>query len=316
MSQAPLTPADLDLRDFDWMPLDVARLRDSDLSVLASGDAFRAAVLLWCAAWHQVPAASLPLEDKLLAHLAGYGRDLDGWASVRADALRGFVECSDGRLYHPVVAQKAMEADEQRNKKRKRTEAATAARRNGQRNDDRNDNSDKERDVDRNDCRNEHHQTVPDTDHTLSPFGGEERAPAKVVLQGLGSQIDPTFHPASEAIDRCREQGATEADIDSEIRKFIAHHQVKQTFSPNWNASWAKWWENWKPHKTRQRAATKSISDRSDPVDWDAICDSYRRFGIWSKHAPGNAPGSSSCLCPPEILARHGIDNSQSARGN
>lgn len=46
------------------------------------------------------------------------------------------------------------------------------------------------------------------------------------------------------------------------------------------------------------------------PVDWDAICDSYKRFGVWSKHAPGNSPDSSSCQCPPEILAKHGIRSS------
>jgi 5-methylcytosine-specific restriction endonuclease McrA len=123
----PLSPPGLDLRDFDWMPLDVQRLRDSDLSVLATGDAFRAAVLLWCASWHQVPAGSLPTDDRLLANLAGYGRDLKGWGLAKADAMRGFVECSDGRLYHPVVAEKAIEADAQRNKQRKRTEAATSA---------------------------------------------------------------------------------------------------------------------------------------------------------------------------------------------
>jgi hypothetical protein len=145
----PLTPAGLDLRDFDWMPLEVMRLRDSDLSVLASGDAFRAAVLLWCAAWHQVPAGSLPSDDRLLANLAGYGRDLEGWVHVKDDAMRGFIECSDGRMYHPVVCEKALEADEQRNKQRKRTEAATSARRNGQRDDDRNDK------------RNEDHLTLP-----------------------------------------------------------------------------------------------------------------------------------------------------------
>ncbi|MGV8604883.1 hypothetical protein ACV354_36605, partial [Pseudomonas aeruginosa] len=73
----------------------------------------------------------LPKEERLLANLAGYGRDLKGWASVRVDALRGFIECSDGRFYHPVVAEKAIEADGQRKKQRKRTEAATSARRGG-----------------------------------------------------------------------------------------------------------------------------------------------------------------------------------------
>lgn len=303
MLQEPLTPADLDLRDFDWMPLDVARLRDSDLSVLASGDAFRAAVLLWCAAWHQVPAASLPSEDKLLAHLAGYGRDLDGWASVRDDALRGFVKCSDGRLYHPVVAQKAMEADEQRNKKRKRTEAATAARRSGQRDVDRNEDGNKERDVDRNDARNEHHQTLPNLDLTLPPFGGEERAPPKAASLGLGSQIDPTFQPIPEAIERCHEQGATDSDIDSEVRKFVAHHQVKQTFSPNWDASWAKWWENWKPHKAKQRARSSPPASASEKIPIEEAVSIFAKTGQWSRHAPV----ADISQAPAELLAKHGL---------
>lgn len=152
----PLTPADCDLRDFPYMPLDVVRLRDSETAVLASGDAFRAAVLLWCAAWHQVPAASLPNDDRLLANLAGYGRDMRGWKAVRDDALRGFVECSDGRLYHPVIAEKAIEAAAKRKSQRDRTAKATAARgqrngqRNGQRDDDRNDCADDQRNDQRN----------------------------------------------------------------------------------------------------------------------------------------------------------------------
>lgn len=104
----PLTPADLDLRDFRWMPLDVVALRDSDMADEVSGDGFRAAVLLWAASWHQVPAASLPDSDRKLARLAAMTPE--AWESVKAEALRGFVRCSDGRLYHPVVASKALEA--------------------------------------------------------------------------------------------------------------------------------------------------------------------------------------------------------------
>lgn len=107
---APLTPVDCDLRDFAFMPLDVVRLRDSDLAVTAEADEFRCAVLLWCASWHQVPAASLPDDDKVLAQYAGYGRVVKEWLKVREGALRGWVKCSDGRLYHAVVAEKANEA--------------------------------------------------------------------------------------------------------------------------------------------------------------------------------------------------------------
>lgn len=92
------------------MELDVRRLRDSEFAAASSGEAFRAGVLLWCAAWHQVPAASLPDNDTELANLAGFGRVVKEWKKVRAEALNGFVRCSDGRLYHAVIAEKAVAA--------------------------------------------------------------------------------------------------------------------------------------------------------------------------------------------------------------
>ncbi len=102
-----LTPAECDLRDFPFMQVDVARLRDSDLAALETPEACWAAMLLWCASWHQVPAASLPDDDRVLARIAGYGRCVQVWKKFKKGALRGFVKCSDGRLYHPVVAEKA-----------------------------------------------------------------------------------------------------------------------------------------------------------------------------------------------------------------
>jgi hypothetical protein len=48
----PLVPAEVDLRDFAFMPLDVVRLRDSDLVTEPDGEVFRANVLSWCVGWH------------------------------------------------------------------------------------------------------------------------------------------------------------------------------------------------------------------------------------------------------------------------
>lgn len=104
---APMTPPDVDLRGFEFMPLDTTRLLDSDLFALSSGDEFKAAVALWCKSWHQVPGGSLPADDRVLAHLSGAGAR---WPKVREIALRGWVECSDGRLYHPLIAEKAVDA--------------------------------------------------------------------------------------------------------------------------------------------------------------------------------------------------------------
>jgi hypothetical protein len=109
------------------MPLDVARLRDSDLAANETPEACWAAVLVWAASWHQVPAASIPNDDKWIAKQAGYaqrGKIAREWAEVRPGALRGWVECSDSRLYHPVVAEKAREAWQAKLKQRWASECA------------------------------------------------------------------------------------------------------------------------------------------------------------------------------------------------
>jgi hypothetical protein len=125
----PLTPADCDLRDFAFMPLEVLRLRDSGMAAVPDAEVFRAAVLAWCVSWHQLPAASLPDDDVTLCRLLGYGRDINGWKRLRADgALAGFVKCSDGRLYHSVVAEKAVSSWQKKLAQRERTAAARAAK--------------------------------------------------------------------------------------------------------------------------------------------------------------------------------------------
>lgn len=114
---APLTPPDCDLRGLPFMPMDVVRILDSDLFALSTGEEFKASLALWCKAWLQVPAASLPDDDRVLAHLSGAGTR---WKKIREMALRGWIKCSDGRLYHPVVAEKAAEAWKHRLAQRER----------------------------------------------------------------------------------------------------------------------------------------------------------------------------------------------------
>lgn len=120
----PLVPIVVDLRVFRRMPVDVVRLRDAETSVVTNGDEFRCAVLLWCASWHQVPSGSLPDDDRVLSDLAGFGRVVKEWKKVRAGALRGFVKCSDGRLYHRVVAEMALDSWKSLLEQRWRTECS------------------------------------------------------------------------------------------------------------------------------------------------------------------------------------------------
>ncbi|WP_079415634.1 DUF1376 domain-containing protein [Thiomonas intermedia] len=106
---APLTPPACDLRSMPFMPLDVTRLMDSDFFALSSPAEFKAAVALWAKSWLQVPAASLPNDDRVLAFLAG-GLTLVRWRKVKDVALRGWIACSDGRIYHPLIAELALDA--------------------------------------------------------------------------------------------------------------------------------------------------------------------------------------------------------------
>ena len=118
----PLTPPECDLRGYGYMPLFGNRLFGSRLytRALRNPRAGLAAIKLWWSAWQQCPAGSLPNDDHDLAVLADFGSDLKGWKAVRDLALYGFVECADGRLYHPILAEEAVLAFEKRRRERDR----------------------------------------------------------------------------------------------------------------------------------------------------------------------------------------------------
>jgi hypothetical protein len=115
---SPPVPKNCDLSGFSFMPLDCIRLVQSDLCALSSGDEFKAAVVLWCRAWASVPSGSLTDDDRILAHLVGMNQVR--WLKVRAMAMRGWYKASDGKLYHPVITEKVLEAWAHREKQRNR----------------------------------------------------------------------------------------------------------------------------------------------------------------------------------------------------
>ena len=100
----PLTPAEADLQGYGFMPFYGHRLFGSDFNAKCNDAEWRAGVTLWWAAWNQVPAGSLPDDDAALCRLADLGRDIKTWCKLRLNALHGFIKCSDGRLYHKVLA--------------------------------------------------------------------------------------------------------------------------------------------------------------------------------------------------------------------
>lgn len=114
----PMTSADIDVAGLDGFMLNAQRLLASELWALSTGDEFKAAMGLWCRAWQQTPAGSLPNDPRILASFASLTRNR--WESVKGMALRGFVLCSDGRLYHRVLCDEVRTAYEKRQAYRKR----------------------------------------------------------------------------------------------------------------------------------------------------------------------------------------------------
>ncbi|MDB6102557.1 MAG: hypothetical protein JWO52_2556 [Gammaproteobacteria bacterium] len=106
----PPIDAEVDLTSFAYMPLEVARLRRSKAWLICKRRPELAFYMmnLWTASWHERPPGSLEDDDDVLADFAMCPPK--EWSRIRADVMRGWLKCSDGRLYHKVVVEKANEA--------------------------------------------------------------------------------------------------------------------------------------------------------------------------------------------------------------
>jgi uncharacterized protein YdaU (DUF1376 family) len=175
---APLVPAEVDLTDFGFMPLEVRKLLSSSLWIKAKKDPRlgHAAMSLWCEAWHQVPCASLPDDDEVLADLARC--DEKEWKRIKDRVLVNFIKCADGRLYHETVAKKAVESWAAKIAQRARTKAATEAREAKKR------ERDEQHDVSRNDERDESRND--ERDESRNDERDESRNDERDVHQGIG----------------------------------------------------------------------------------------------------------------------------------
>jgi uncharacterized protein YdaU (DUF1376 family) len=108
----PLVEPRVDCTDLDGFMLNTERLMSSELPALYGNEIIGAALMLWCRAWKQRPAASLPDDDKVNSAFARL--PLARFRKLKDAVMHGFVKCSDGRLYHPVLAAEAAKAYEKK----------------------------------------------------------------------------------------------------------------------------------------------------------------------------------------------------------
>lgn len=108
----PMADSSLNVQGYDYMPLLGARLFASDFYALAVRNPRGgiAGQKLWWTAWQQVPAGSLPANEYSLCTFADFGSDMRSWKRAREVAMHGFILCSDGRYYHPLIVELARKA--------------------------------------------------------------------------------------------------------------------------------------------------------------------------------------------------------------
>lgn len=103
--QAPLTPPEVDIDGLNYMPLYINRLRNSKAWLVCkrTPEIGFYMINLWMRAWQESPAGSIEDDPDVLADAAGCFPQR--WDEISETVLRGWVKCSDGRLYHPVVVE-------------------------------------------------------------------------------------------------------------------------------------------------------------------------------------------------------------------
>lgn len=107
---SPLVPAEVNVAVYPWAPVRLEFLSTHPLAYHQSAEPFRALILLVANAWRQRPAMSLPCDDSRLAAMAGFGRDIKAWSSIREEVLKDWVLASDSRWHHPEFSGWALQA--------------------------------------------------------------------------------------------------------------------------------------------------------------------------------------------------------------
>lgn len=125
----PLIGDEVDVHDFEFMPLELTRLARSKswLAAKRNPELGFYMVNLWGRAWQEVPAGSIEDDDDVLADAAMC--DPHRWLAVKGEVMRSWVfVASKNRWYNPTVCEKAKKAWDERVKFRARSAAGHAAR--------------------------------------------------------------------------------------------------------------------------------------------------------------------------------------------
>jgi uncharacterized protein YdaU (DUF1376 family) len=313
----PPVPPECDCRGLPFMPLDVVRLRDSDLAALATGDEFKAAVLLWCAAWGQLPAGSLPDDERILARLAGVS--LAEWRGLSDMAMRGWELCSDGRFYHPVIAEKAAEAWAARSRQRARAEARWSKRPEDDGNapakppQSRGTAKSMPRHAENRAAAMQGTGTVKGTESPLAPQGVSKAdvdavwslAPKRSRERSSRGDVERTLAAAVK-------RGHQPAEVLAGLKAYFASDQATKDGGEYVKGVHrmieADRWQSYVEELPLLERAGADVVPFGPRDDWASRFNAYRRNEYWNRLDWGPPPGHPDCAVPADVLRANGYD--------
>jgi uncharacterized protein YdaU (DUF1376 family) len=313
----PLVEANVDCTDLDGFYLNVERLMSSELLALHGNEIIGAAVLLWCRAWKQRPTASLPDDDRINAAFARLS--LKKFREVKDAVMRGFVKCSDGRLYHvflskvateahrrKVAFQKKREADAERLRQWRESQKETADVAPGARDETQNETHVETRFIaDRNGKEGEGERNIK---RKSSPSESQKEGSSK------GRRLPPDWRPTDDDWGQaCRRLGSRRAE--SELAKFRDYWPAKpgkDGVKLDWNATW----RNWVRKAAEQLPSAPIIATGGEPSidlggefrevptrNLPGIVRLFEDKGAWPYPTP--RPGEQGCRVPSTFLPQH-----------
>jgi len=342
----PLTGPEIDCTGLSSFMLNTERLLGSELVASFSHEVIGAALLLWCRAWKQRPAASLPDDDRILASFAKL--PLKRFRRLREEVLHGFIKCSDGRLYHRVLADEAIIAFDRRMKHREKVAQTTNRQKRWREAQKRQETATSENGVTRDVTRKTGQDRTGQDKDSLPNGESETRFFREKGVQGeegrspVGSRGSPGGEPAKTRASRkvrvslphdwlpdrnqrefaMQKAGWNYAECDRAAETFRLHHIAKGNVFSDINAAWEAWVQTGaRLEGRREPHPSGGFGDRDgqDAEYGHESLDHWRdRCALWFDEtrggpirerwhaAYGPAPGEPDCRCPPEVLAEFG----------
>jgi uncharacterized protein YdaU (DUF1376 family) len=303
----PLVEAHVDCSDLDGFMLNAERLMSSELLALHGNDVLGAALLLWCRAWKQRPAGSLPDDDRINAAFARLS--LKKFREIKEAVMRGFVKCSDGRLYHKFLSAEANKAYARKVQFRERR-AADAKRL-------------KEwRDAQR-EAANETQTEMQDETRLVADGNGKDRdrdiedirkdSPSESPKESSsrGRKLPPDWRPTdNDWTVACRSLGGQKAEV--ELAKFRDYWPAKPGGGSR-KLDWDATWRNWVRRAAEQLPGGPIVALCAEPsVDLGGefrevptrnlpgIVKLFEDKGAWPYPTP--KPGEQGCRVPSTFL--------------